>query len=421
MRRAVAVFTLVAVAHETSAADASRFVRHLYDHTPGALRTPPSDSTTTVVILGVDHSAQLVGRWYHPGFFRAWLNRVHPAAICIERSPDEYARGDFYEFTYEAQYIAVPYARDHHLDVCPIDWLPSRDDERLAFGHLDVVDPPAVRPARNFQSFLVFDSTSLRRTLYVADSEPSRTQSRTFFEGPPAPGRRDFPRRLDLYRTYMQAMRLLGAVASHPGDTVVVVVGSLHKNDIERTLQGTPHVQVVQPSSFALPSPATADSALNEPDLAAILSFNLLGIQSTRGPIDWDWLAPLLDRFRAKTHNSAEARLLQTRFAVLRQGFPARNAAARYETIGRTVAPQEHFTFRPSPDDRRIDSYFDPFGNLAVRQRCLIEAAREWAHAGEWERVAALRDEILRSGTWTPLQQGQLSVYWERYIVRARD
>lgn len=34
----------------------------------------------------------------------------------------------------EAQHIAVPYARKHGIAICPIDWLPSRDDGRLAFG-----------------------------------------------------------------------------------------------------------------------------------------------------------------------------------------------------------------------------------------------------------------------------------------------
>ena len=114
---------------------------------------------TTLVVLGVDHSAQLVGRAYHPGYFRAFIERVHPAAICIERSPDEFARGDYYEFTYEVQHIAVPYARAHGLDLCPVDWLPSRDDERLAFGRLAVVDAPPVRARRDFQGFLVLDSS----------------------------------------------------------------------------------------------------------------------------------------------------------------------------------------------------------------------------------------------------------------------
>ena len=46
---------------------------------------PSSSSPTTLVILGVDHSAQLGSRAYHPGYFRAFFERVHPAALCVER------------------------------------------------------------------------------------------------------------------------------------------------------------------------------------------------------------------------------------------------------------------------------------------------------------------------------------------------
>jgi hypothetical protein len=55
---------------------------------------------------------QLGGRAYHPGYLRAWLDRVRPAAVCVERDPEAFARGDYYEFTYEAQHVAVPYGRE---------------------------------------------------------------------------------------------------------------------------------------------------------------------------------------------------------------------------------------------------------------------------------------------------------------------
>src|SRR4051794_9791365 len=60
---------------------------------PASRSAADSGRLTTLVILGVEHSAQLAARAYHPGFFRAFFDRVRPAAICIERSPDEFARG----------------------------------------------------------------------------------------------------------------------------------------------------------------------------------------------------------------------------------------------------------------------------------------------------------------------------------------
>lgn len=83
------------------------------------------------VILGVSHSAQLLAETYQPAVFRAFFTRVKPEAICVERSPEEFARLDFYEFTYEAQFISVPYAKAHGLALCPIDWVYHYTDGSL--------------------------------------------------------------------------------------------------------------------------------------------------------------------------------------------------------------------------------------------------------------------------------------------------
>ena len=66
----------------------------------------------TLVILGVvEHSAQLVAESYQPAVFRAFFQRVQPDVICVERSPQEFLRGDYYEYSYELQHVAVPFAR----------------------------------------------------------------------------------------------------------------------------------------------------------------------------------------------------------------------------------------------------------------------------------------------------------------------
>ena len=130
----------------------------------------------------------------------------------FDRDRDEFARGAYYfEASYEQQHVAVPYARDRRIEICPVDWIPSRDDERLAFGRLEVVDPPAVRARRDFQGFLVLDSAAVRRTLFYADSAPSRAAAAAFYDRPRAAGWADFPRRLGLFRTFMQAMRVRAA------------------------------------------------------------------------------------------------------------------------------------------------------------------------------------------------------------------
>ena len=386
---------------------------------PAAPERAQRSDSTTLVVLGVEHSAQLVGRSYHPGYLRAFFERVRPGALCVERSPDEFARGDHYEFTYELQHVAVPYAREHGVELCPIDWLPSRDDERLAFGRLEVVELPAVRAPSGFQGFLALDSASLGLTLFFADSEPNRAQVRAFYDRPRAEGWPDFPRRLGLYRTFMQAMRVRAALRAHPGQTVLVVVGSMHKDDIERVLSREPGVRIVQPSSYGLPSVAEADARLEERDMAAILSFNLLGVQPLVGPVDGRWVREVLERF-ARAHPAApELPLLRVRHATIAQRQAPAVAAAAYERIAASVDSTARFTFTGVEDARRLDSYFDPFGNLGVQERAFVEAAREWVRAGEPERAERLRTRLLSAGTWSGLRRAQLAVYWQRYIAGA--
>ena len=389
-----------------------------------AQRTPTAarvDDSTTLIVLGVEHSAQLVGRRYHPGYLRAFIDRVHPAAICVERSPDEFARGDYYEFTYEVQHIAVPYARAHGVDLCPIDWLPSRDDERLAFGRLEVVELPPVRARRDFQGFLVIDSTSMGRTLFYADSAADRDAAKRFYDRSRAAGWADFPRRLGLYRTFMQAMRVRGALDAYRHQTVLVVVGSMHKDDIEHVLAQDANVRIVQPSSYGAPSAADADARLEDADLAAIASFNLLGVQPLEGPVDWAWVGEVLERLSRKHPNAPELPLFRERYAVLTRGVPAAEAAAAYERLAASTDSLAQFTFAGVEDVRRLDSYFDPFGNLGVRQRALLEAAREWSRAGQPARAAQLRAQLTATGTWSLLRRAQLAAYWDRYITPATD
>ncbi len=376
-----------------------------------------STRTTTVVILGVDHSAQLVGRAYHPGYFRAFFERVRPSALCVERSPDEFARNDYYEFTYEAQYVAVPYARRHGIDVCPVDWLPTQDDLRLAFGRLEVAEPPPVRAASGFQGFLAMDSSSLRRTLFFADSEAIRREARAFFDHVRVPGSRDFPRRLDLYRTYMQAMRVQAAARAHPGQVVVVVVGWMHKDDLELVLSKDPLIRIVQPSSFGPITEPIADNALTHGDEAAIASFNLLGVQSTLGPVDLDWVAIVLERLERAFGKTTETRLLRTRYSVLARHIDAAQAAREYEHIVQDADTAARFIFTGVGDHQRVDSYYDPFGNLTVRQRAQVEEAREWVRAGRPAEAQRLRADIEHAARWGRLAHAEFDAYWTSYIA----
>src|SRR5688500_7944026 len=76
---------------------------------------PKGPVPTRVVVLGVNHAAQLVSEADQPGMLLAFIRRLAPDAVCVEREPEAYARNDHYEFTYEIQDVVLPYAREQGL------------------------------------------------------------------------------------------------------------------------------------------------------------------------------------------------------------------------------------------------------------------------------------------------------------------
>ena len=77
----------------------------------------PENTRTEVIILGVEHGLQLVNPRHQPAALRAFFNAVEPDAICVERSPLRFSRGDHYEFTYEIQDVIVPWARENSVSL----------------------------------------------------------------------------------------------------------------------------------------------------------------------------------------------------------------------------------------------------------------------------------------------------------------
>jgi len=380
----------------------------------GAQAADLAASPTTVTILGVDHAAQLVSERDQPALLEAFLDRVEPDAICIERAPESYARNDYYEFTYEVQDVVVPFARRSGIELCPIDWEPPIEDQRLGFGmSLDV--PPELRLLKGFPSFLSFGPEALKRDFFRADDPANLQKVTNWASTPAARGKDDLPRRLYLYRTYMQARRIAAAVRAHPGGTVVVVVGEFHKHDIEAILKDEPGLRLVQPSSFGRPSAADI-AAHDRPEYrAAIASFNLLGLQSLSGAVDYGYVAHALDALEAKGA-TAQTRLFRTRLDLLQGRIRREDTVERYRAIA-AEAGEAKFSWNGVKDAARVDSYFDPFGNLDVRRRALLEAARETWAMGDGAAANALLDAC--ADGLSPRQRNQLRAYWERDVATA--
>ncbi len=373
-----------------------------------------ADGTTTVIVLGVDHAAQLVAKNDRPARLAAFLAHAKPDAICIERSPEAFARNDYYEFTYEVQDVVVPFARRNGIDLCPIDWEPPVEDARLGFG-LDLGAPPELRPASGFQQFLSFPSPSqLTRDLFHADEAKNVERIAQWAATPAKRAADDLPRRLYLYRTYLQAQRVAAAAKARPGGTVVVVVGEFHKRDIEAILADSKNLRIVQPSSLGEPGEVLVHREERREYRAAVASFNLLGVQSGTGNMDRAFVLESVQALKAE-RNSPEVALLQTRLDVLEGRATPAMAVDRYRSIA-TEAGETRFTWTGVADASRLDSYFDPFGNLNVRQRALLETARELYRAERGEEAPGIRQTLVSE--LSDRKAAQLAGYWERYVVK---
>src|SRR5580765_2477273 len=72
----------------------------------------------TIMIIGVEHApGELRGEKYSPAYIRSTLQAFHPQVVGVESNPEWFAKGLYYHATYEAQRIAVPFAKENNLPV----------------------------------------------------------------------------------------------------------------------------------------------------------------------------------------------------------------------------------------------------------------------------------------------------------------
>lgn len=212
----------------------------------------------------------------------------------------------------------------------------------------------------------------------------------------------------------MQAMRVKAAARRFPARTVLVIVGAMHKYDMEQILSSDGAFDIVQPSSFGQPANSEIDRELRREDLAAIASFNLLGVQSGTGNIDWQWLETVVNKLQSQSPGP-ETDLFLTRYKILRGGLSPAEASSVYEGLlerARTVS----WTYTGVTDSLRVDSYFDPFGNLSFQQRLWLEQARENHKLKHLDQGDMWREKLFHDPTLTEFKRAQISGYWKRYV-----
>ncbi|GAA0459988.1 hypothetical protein GCM10008935_14110 [Alkalibacillus silvisoli] len=369
---------------------------------------------TKVIILGVGHSNQLVSESCQPAVYRAFFDQIKPNVIGIERSPLEFERDDFYEFTYEQQNIVIPYAKENNIDIRPFDWLPSTDDQQLAWNTNDIDQSPIIRMENSNKSFLYFQKKSTLEDLFDLESEEVNQQIENW-KTTIMPGANDFPRRLFLYRTFMQAMRIKHIAKGYIGKTVLIVVGHMHKRDIESILTEISYIDVVQPSEYGIPTRENVISNIRNEDLYAVASFNLLGVQSNHF-VNWEWIRNVIQSLN-EIQADLETEIFNIRFELLTRKIKSEDAISKYKNLLDNIEPNRKFKFNGVKDNSKIDSYYDPFGNLTVMNRVRLEIAREYYKGGNINEGERFRKHIMENDNLTQLQQLQLNAYWDDYVI----
>lgn len=168
----------------------------------------------------------------------------------------------------------MPYSRDKGIQVYPFDWLPSSEDQDLAWNNGNIEQPHFIRGEGTFNNFLSFPE--LEEDFFYSERNEI-THKINEWTTSPSSGEVDFPRRLFSYRTFMQAMRIKAIAKEHIGQTFLIVVGHMHKNDLENILSDVPFIEIAQPSEYGYPSKQEISNHIIEADLFAICLFNLLG------------------------------------------------------------------------------------------------------------------------------------------------
>lgn len=349
---------------------------------PGSLLAQrPSAPSTRVIILPVNHSQQLVARDDQPGLLTAMIEELKPDVICIENSPDRTVRGEYYDFLYEQTSIILPLARARGIEGQPIDWEPGPDEQKLAFG-ASLDELPLVRPKSGWGAFLTFSRPEDLRAGFLDPQPDVVAHVKRWAGADPADASTDAPRRLYLFRTLLQAKRLAAVAQAHPGKTVLLVIGEFHKWDIERTLAHDRDIVIVQPAAVFHPDRSAAESVTTPMQRAAILTFNLLGLQSSTGNVDWDWTKSELAALSTSAPAS-ERELFALRLEQLTGKVGGEAIIRRYQALLERTPEDARFSWTGNNLPDRIDSYFDPFGNLSVRRRVWLELARAQFEAGQ--------------------------------------
>ena len=377
-------------------------------------------ATSEVLVLATIHAPwQFRSARFTPAHVRAALDAARGDVVGVETPPEWFARGKFHEVTYEAQAIAVPWARAHGVPVVPVDWqdLPTReakeaDVERqrldglraglagggaLAAGYYGWMAPDAIAETAAFFRNPDFDFD-------LVNGIGSNTWGKQALQGggdPSAPG---FGGR----RNQGIVANCVRAMEAHPGKRLVVVIGAGHKPVLDAILATRPGVKLLRlGADVPAPTPEAVAAAWTTDDLLCVLGHSLDGERSYFRPelVDLPRMRTTLDLLavRPDSKDAAayfRARLLSAEAAMETSEKRRSDLVRQAEAILASLEPRTpSTTLYPFPMDAWRMRYSFAQAVRVERARALLARAERAAAKTILDALASERATAPESGT----------------------
>jgi hypothetical protein len=313
---------------------------------------PPSDFE--VLVVGTGHAPTMfLSPEYTPAHLRAVLDAAAPDVVAVESHPEWFAHGRFHVVTYEAQGVAVPWARERGVPAVGVDWKDVDDWDRLeqlgALAETRRLEPWAASEAAwPLAAFSLgssrFDPSSLGSydLRHINSEEYGRSRhARLEPEDPNFAARRD--RGI--------AANCVAAMEAHPGGRLVVVVGAHHKPFLDVLLARVEGVRVLQLGrDLPWPGAGDVDAAWTAQHLVVTLGWLLDGRATYGRRLPAQHLAraeELVGRLGALGGSALEARYFRARLDAARGR--AAEAAASLDALLTEAAAGADCDLHPFP------------------------------------------------------------------------
>lgn len=296
-----------------------------------------------VLVLGTYHAPfQFRSARFSPAHVRAALELAKPDVIGVESNPTWFAAGTFHQVTYEAQGVAVPFARDRGIPVYGIDHMRIDAYERRtgAARRQRVENLQKMAAAGPLHPFFfgrvhakVYERTKKsfadpNNDFEVINGVRDDAYGKRFLRGDVNNPKFGGERNRKIVAHCVDAMK------EHLGKRLVIVIGAGHKAVLDRLFARIDGVAVLAwGRDVPPPTPAQVEAAWNADFLLATLGHNLDGERYYLHPefVDAERMTRLVRKLAQIDGQQAAARYFEARLAFIRG--ETKRAAALYDDL----------------------------------------------------------------------------------------